>query len=548
MVRAFPRVTDRRVHRLAVTLLWYAFLDDLVLLYPVYPLLFSDTGLSVWQISSLFVIWSVTGLVLEVPSGALADAVSRRLLLWTGPLLGAAGFGLWVVAPSYWVFAAGFVLWGAKGAAVSGALEALVFDELTGLGAGERYARLMGRARAAGAVAVLLATAAAAPLLAVGGYRLLGAASVLAGLLGAAVAARFPDHRPPGRLAVAASRSGYLAALGDGLAEVRRDRSVRGAVLLVPAVAVIWVCLEEYVPLLVRDTGIGARAVPLWLVLIWVGVTVGGLAAPAAERTTARDLGSVLAVAAVLLAAGAGLGGPVGSGGPVGIGLIAVAFGGFQWATVVSDARLQRRITGPARATVTSFGAVATEVATLGMYGAYPAVAVLGGHAAAFVAFAVPYLAVAAWLVGGGLPPLPVEADHGPLNGAEPVVRGALLVELDGLALDDLRLLDGVPAAAPHRPGQPIGVEADPHGEVAGPAQDAAAQLRGRCRPVPERRVVAQQRCVPHGQRPVEQDVDGEQVVAHRVHGLADRATLDHLDHQVVGVRAVRQGGQPVDP
>jgi hypothetical protein len=40
----------------------------------VYTLLFSDTGLSVWQISSLFIIWSVSSLVLEVPSGAWADA------------------------------------------------------------------------------------------------------------------------------------------------------------------------------------------------------------------------------------------------------------------------------------------------------------------------------------------------------------------------------------------------------------------------------------------------------------------------------------------
>jgi hypothetical protein len=51
----------------------------------VYTLLFSDTGLSVWQISSLFVIWSVSSFVLEVPSGACADATSRRRLLVVGP-------------------------------------------------------------------------------------------------------------------------------------------------------------------------------------------------------------------------------------------------------------------------------------------------------------------------------------------------------------------------------------------------------------------------------------------------------------------------------
>src|SRR5262249_56991435 len=106
----FPREglmidTSRRI---ATTLYAYSFLDDLVLLYPVYALLFSDTGLSVWQISSLFAIWSATSLILEVPSGAWADAVSRKLLLVAGPLLTAVGFALWVSVPSYWAFAVGF--------------------------------------------------------------------------------------------------------------------------------------------------------------------------------------------------------------------------------------------------------------------------------------------------------------------------------------------------------------------------------------------------------------------------------------------------------
>ncbi|MCF0085746.1 hypothetical protein B0E37_00789 [Streptomyces sp. MH192] len=102
--------------RLTRTLYRYAFLDEFVLLYPVYALLFSDTGLSVWQISSLFALWSLTGVVLEVPSGALADGTSRRRLLVLAPLLTATGFALWVLLPSYASFAVGFVLWGAGGA------------------------------------------------------------------------------------------------------------------------------------------------------------------------------------------------------------------------------------------------------------------------------------------------------------------------------------------------------------------------------------------------------------------------------------------------
>ncbi|BFO19842.1 hypothetical protein SHKM778_62300 [Streptomyces sp. KM77-8] len=174
-----PRASDVRVRRLTNTLYGYAFLDDFILLYPVYALLFSDAGLSVEQISSLFAVWSVTGVLLEVPSGVWADTVSRRLLLCAGPLLTGAGFVLWVAVPSYGAFAAGFLLWGAGGALASGALEALVHDELSRLGAAGRYARVMGRARAAGMVAVMAAMGLAGPVLAWGGHTAAGAASVL---------------------------------------------------------------------------------------------------------------------------------------------------------------------------------------------------------------------------------------------------------------------------------------------------------------------------------------------------------------------------------
>lgn len=63
--------------RLVRTLYASAFCDEFVLLYPVYALLFSDTGLSVWQTASLFGLWSLTGILLEVPSGAWADRTRR---------------------------------------------------------------------------------------------------------------------------------------------------------------------------------------------------------------------------------------------------------------------------------------------------------------------------------------------------------------------------------------------------------------------------------------------------------------------------------------
>ncbi|WP_433280442.1 MFS transporter [Micromonospora sp. CA-244673] len=394
--------------RLAVTLYAYAFLTDLVLLYPVYTLLFADTGLSVGQISSLFVLWSAAGILLEVPSGAWADAVSRRLLLCLAPLLTAAGFALWVLVPSYLAFAVGFLLWGAGGALRSGALEALVWTELDRLGAAGRYARLTGRARTAELLGVVGAMGLAAPVLALGGYPAVGAASVAACLAAAAVATLFPEHRPGhgprnhrqagtdrpgtdqrGTDQPDAAEPGWLASLRGGLAEARADRSVRAALLLVPAVAAVWGGLDEYTPLLARDTGVPAATVPLLLLLVWAGTTVGGLLAPVGERLTDRGFAALLAGAALALAAGALV------RHPAGFVLVGVAFAAFQLATVLADVRLQARISGPDRATVTSLAGMATDLAIVGVYAGYGVVAGAAGHAVAFAVAVLPYLLLA---------------------------------------------------------------------------------------------------------------------------------------------------------
>jgi len=407
--------------RLAATLYGYAFLTDFVLLYPLYVLLFADTGLSVGQISSLFVIWSATGIVLEVPSGAWADTVSRRLLLTLAPLLPAVAFALWVLVPSYPAFAVGFVLWGASGALRSGTLEALVFSELDRIGAADRYARLLGRARTAEVLAAAGSGALAGPIFAVGGYRAVGAASVLAALLAAVVATRLPEHRPPRSAVVAApaegdptvaaqgddvaaaahdeavaaqgDEAGWLGSLRAGLAEARADRTVRAALLLVPAVTAIWGGLDEYTGLLARDTGVAEATVPLLLLLLWAGMTVGGLLAPVGERLTTGGYAGLLVLAASALAAGAL------AGRPAGFVLLAVAFAAFQLATVLADVRLQARITGPARATVTSVAGMATDLTIVLFYAGYGLVAGVTGNRVAFALAALPYLAVAAWLV-----------------------------------------------------------------------------------------------------------------------------------------------------
>ncbi|WP_248959724.1 MFS transporter [Sphaerisporangium perillae] len=357
-----------------------------MLLYPVYAVLFAGTGLSTAEISSLFVIWAATSLLLEVPSGLWADAFSRRRLLVVAPLLTASGYAAWTFFPSYASFAIGFVLWGAGGALRSGTLQALVYEELARVGRSSAYARLMGRSEAISTAAIMAATVLAAPVLAMGGYLAVGCASVAVTLLGALAGRSFPESRGP-----SPEGQGFGTVLRDGVREVRRAPRVRSALVLV-VVLMGAGALDEYIPLLAESTGAGASAVPLLVLLVTAGTTLGGWFAGRGTRWAAP----ALALAAGCLAAGAL------DGRPAAMILVAVAYGIFQWAMTAAEARLQDRIADRARATVTSMAGFGADAVTVPVYAAYGLGSTRLGPGPLYALAAILYLLIALALWRGG--------------------------------------------------------------------------------------------------------------------------------------------------
>lgn len=104
--------------------------------YPVFTILFLDFGLTLEQFTLLNVVWAMTIVLLEVPSGALADLYGRRPLLIATSVLMIAELALISFAPStrptwiFYLFLANRILSGASEAMGSGADEALAYDTL----------------------------------------------------------------------------------------------------------------------------------------------------------------------------------------------------------------------------------------------------------------------------------------------------------------------------------------------------------------------------------------------------------------------------------
>jgi MFS family permease len=328
-------------------------------LYPLYALLFAETGLSGGEISALFAIWSAVGIVSEVPTGALADRFSRRAALVASSVLQGAGFAVWMSLPGFTSYAIGFVLWGFGGSLASGALEALLYDGLAATGDAEHYARVYGRVTAAGLLAQVPAAGAAAVLFPAGGFTLVGWISVACCLTAAGLATRLPE--PPRGASDAEDDEGYLATLRAGIAEAAARPAVRAALLAVALLTALD-ALEEYFPLMAADWGVPTALNPLAVLAIPLVGAAGAALGGRASRAGPWRLAALVACAGLAL----GVAGLLAR--PPGLVLVVLYYGLYRLALVVVDARLQDRITGTARATVTSVAGLVTDLASLGFY------------------------------------------------------------------------------------------------------------------------------------------------------------------------------------
>lgn len=136
-------------HSNARLFVWFRILFNCRFYYPVFTVLFLDLGLSIGEFAALNVVWALTSVILEVPSGALADRFGRRpLVIAAGVLMVLEMTVLCVMPPGrhdvvFWLFVLNRMLSGAAEACASGADEALAYDSLPEAERGTLWPRVM---------------------------------------------------------------------------------------------------------------------------------------------------------------------------------------------------------------------------------------------------------------------------------------------------------------------------------------------------------------------------------------------------------------------
>lgn len=302
------------IHPLPALRVYYLFVAVTGLFFTTYATLSAVyrveiAGLDPLQLVLLGTALEAAVVLFEVPTGVVADTVSRRGSLIVGMLLVGAGFALEGAVPLFGAMLAAQLLWGVGATFESGALEAWLSDEIGEAAANRALLRGAQLAQLSSLVGIGLATALASvalnlPLLVAGaGYAAL--ALLLLGVM--------PERRPPaadphtGRH-VARSLRGPLApyrrTLAAGVAAARQ----RPLLLSIFAIALLVGASSETFDRLWEAhllTGVGMPAGPptpvVWFGLINLIAVLGAVAATEVARRR-LDTGDARALARTLLA------------------------------------------------------------------------------------------------------------------------------------------------------------------------------------------------------------------------------------------------------
>ncbi|XTZ18013.1 MFS transporter [Micromonospora echinospora] len=346
------------------------------LLIPVMILLMQERGLTLAQIGLVTAVQGIVVLLLELPTGGLADALGRRPLLLTSAVVNLASLALFAVADSFALFVVVWLLQGIHRALDSGPLESWYVDVTLAADPDAQYEKGLGHGGTVAGVAIsagallgggLVALGPVGPVSALTTPVLLAVVLQLIALVALGVLLVEPP-RARGRGALRASVAEAPRKVGQAFGLLRRSR----VLLALVAVELFWgfgmVAFEALLPVrLAEVAGDADRAATL----LGPANSVAWLASAAGAALTPlmiRWWGAAPSAAALRVVQGATVLGMGLFAGPVGVLVAYLACYTVHGASnPLHTGLLHRQVDGPYRTVVLSLNSmVAMPAGALG--------------------------------------------------------------------------------------------------------------------------------------------------------------------------------------
>lgn len=218
----------------------FRFFVDFQLWLPIWAVYLTDfRGLSLTQLTVLDAPFWILLIVLEVPTGAIADRWGRKVSLSYGALTNAIAVIVFGIAANFGILLVSYLVWAVAWTLYSGADSAFVYDSLRANGREDDYQKLWGRTRAVSAAAAILGLLIGAPLGDFAGLWVPVVAS--GGLMAIAWVVTFSFKEPP--RAEGDDHANYLATIKEAFGVAFGRPAVRMMMLMMAAVMGIGVSM-----------------------------------------------------------------------------------------------------------------------------------------------------------------------------------------------------------------------------------------------------------------------------------------------------------------
>lgn len=223
---------------------WFAALSLVPLMVPVMVLFWEDNGLGTFDIYLLQAAFALATVLLEVPTGLVADRLGKRASLLSGQIAVAVGCLIYAVGTGFWSFLVAEVVLALGVSLLSGADAALLYDSLKRLGRQGEYAAIEGRAHSIRLVVFALGNVAGG-LLGAWSLRATVWASAIGPILAIGVVYGFADAEDAPARSFREALRGYGALMRDALRFLAKHQLVRWivvfqAVLTASATWLLW--------------------------------------------------------------------------------------------------------------------------------------------------------------------------------------------------------------------------------------------------------------------------------------------------------------------
>jgi MFS family permease len=333
----------------------YHFFGDLILIYAVDKLFLLSRNISIQEIAILVAIWSGLTILLEVPTGALADRWSRKYTLVLSGLFYSLCYVTWIFSYSFWLFALGFLFRTLGGTLESGTLQAYTYDFLKRYGKEDDFEKIWGRCVTLRVIGTAIAVALGGFLSEIS-YTLVLVFSALSPLVVMSVAFLLPEVKSINR----ETGKSYFSYFRGGLKQAFSNKVILKIMLYSGIILATLGLLEEYDQVLISERlGFSNTFIGIWAA---AAVCISSVGSFFAHRL--KNLGwRVLWIIGV--ASGTGLIVIAFVRNPVILGCLLVNCISLLLALVTIEGMIQREIKTQERATITSVNGVVSEVGTV---------------------------------------------------------------------------------------------------------------------------------------------------------------------------------------